>query len=252
MKKTVALKPVLALVPALALATAMSIRADTIATWSFEPGQSSLITASVTSVSTGSIASDVGIGTASGLHSSTATVWSAPAGDANATYPSSVHSLSANNWAIGDYFQFTVNPNLAGFTYSGIQLSWDQTGSNTGPKTWGLWYSTDGSSFTEAGSDYALAFASWNTTTVAANHESVDLSAVTPLNTAPTMYFRIVENSDPTTGSIVGAAIGTAGTDRLDNFTVTATVVAVPEPTSAALLCGFAGLLAWNTFRRKS
>jgi len=205
-----------AILTALGLASALSARADTIATWSFEAGQNSgASSTSVTATTPGSITSDVGVGSATGLHASTSSVWSFPAGDATAAYPTSSHSLSANFWGVGDYFQFSVNPNLASYTYSGIGLSWDQTGSNTGPKTWGLWYSTDGTTFTEAGSDYVLSFFSWNATTTVGNHESVDLSAITGLNIAPTMYFRIVENSDPTTGSIVGAAaVGGAAPTR--------------------------------------
>jgi len=251
MKIAVIPKYLASLGSAVALAYAMPGRADTIATWSFEAGQNSaLATASVTSASTGPIASDVGVGYASGTHA-TASQWSAPAGDANAAYPSSVHSLSANTWAVGDYFQFTVNPDLGNYTYSGIQLSWDQTGSNTGPRTFGLYYSTDGSTYTLAGSDYQLSFFSWNTSTVAGNHESADLSADTGLNTASTMYFRVVDDSNDGL-SINGGSIATGGTDRIDNFTVTATLTPVPEPTSAALLSGFVGLLAWNMLRRRS
>jgi hypothetical protein len=158
--------------------------------------------------------------------------------------------LSVNTWAIGDYFQFTVNPDLVDYTYSGIQLSWDQTGSNTGPKTFGLWYSTDGSSFTELGSDYALSFFSWNTSSILGNHESGDFSAITALNTASTTYFRLVENSPVSTGSIVGGAIGASGTDRIDNIIVSATVTPVPEPQTAFLLGGF-GLFALSLIRRR-
>ena len=251
MKKFSFAKLALASICALGLTAALSVRADTIATWSFEAGQNSgASSATVNGATIGSIASDVGTGFASGVHVSTSTAWSFPAGDANAAYPSSVHSLSANNWAQNDYFQFTANLSLGSYTYSGIGLSWDQTGSNTGPAKFGLWYSTDGSGFTQFGSGYTLSFFSWNTTTVAGNHESADLSAITGLNTASTIYFRIIENSDPTTGSIVGAAIGTAGTDRIDNFTITANVAAIPEPSSLCLLGGF-GLLVWHMIRRR-
>jgi hypothetical protein len=238
---------------AVAFVAATSARADTIATWSFEAGQNSaLATATVTSVSTGPIASDVGVGNATGLHASTSTAWSAPAGDANAAYPSSVHSLSANYWSQGDYFQFTVNPNLAQYTYSGVSLTWDQMGSNTGPKTWGLYWSTDGSAFNlYSGGDYAIVNGSWNTTTVAASHESADLSAITALDTASTMYFRVVDDSLVTGGAITGGNVATTGTGRIDNFTIAANLTPIPEPTSAAMLTGFVGLLAWNAIRRR-
>ncbi len=238
------------------LLTAAFAQADTIATWSFEAGQSSALStatfaATGTSFATyGAISSDVGVGYATGLHVGTATVWSTPAGDANLAYPTSSHSLSANTFAAGDYFQFTVNPNLGSYTYSGVQLSWDQTGSNTGPKTFGLWYSADGTVFSQAGVDYTLAYNSWNATSVLGNHETADLTGATALNTAPTMYFRIVEDSPVTGGSINGGNVAAAGTDRVDNFTVMATVTPVPEPATLSLFGGF-GLLAWSLIRRR-
>ena len=44
-------------------------------------------------------------------------------------------------------------------------------------------------------------------------------ATVSILNTASTMYFRIVDDSATVGGSISGGNIGTAGTDRIDNFT---------------------------------
>ena len=249
MKRLSPVKLALASICAISLAAAVSARADTIATWSFEAGQNSaLVAGNVTAASTGPIASDVGTGSFTGVHANAATVWSAPAGDANAAYPSSVHASSANTWQVGDYFQFTVNPNLGSYAYSGIGLSWDQTGSNTGPKNFGVYYSTDGTTFTQLGSDYALAFASWTTTVVAANHESADFSAITALNTASTMYFRIEDDSTTAINSV--NAVATAGTGRIDNFTITANLTEVPEPASLSLLGGF-GLLAWTLLRRR-
>jgi hypothetical protein len=253
MKQLSPAKLALASVCALGLAASVSVRADTIASWSFEAGQNSALASNFSSTSTtpGSIPSDVGVGYASGSHVGTATVWSSPAGDALPGPITTLRSLSGNNWAQGsDYFQFSVSPDLAGYTYSGIGLSWDQTGSNTGPKTWGVWYSVDGTTFTQLGADYALSFFAWNTTTVAGNHETSDFSAITALNTASTMYFRIVDDSPAATGSIVGAAVGTGGTDRIDNIVITAIVTPVPEPTSLSLLGGF-GLLAWTLIRRR-
>lgn len=149
---------------------------------------------------------------------------------------------------MGDYFQFTVNPILGSYTYSGIGLSWDQTGSNTGPAKFGVYYSTDGINFTQFGSDYTLSYFSWNTTSVLGNHESADLSTITALNTASTMYFRIEDDSTTAINSV--NAVATAGTDRVDNFTITASLAAIPEPASLSLLGGF-GLLAWTLIRRR-
>ena len=62
-------------------------------------------------------------------------VWSNPAGNGSAK------SLSSNNWATGDYYQFTLT--ISDSEFSGLGLSvyrFDQTGSNTGPKDFQLSY----------------------------------------------------------------------------------------------------------------
>jgi len=160
--------------------------------------------------------------------------------------------MSVNNFTQGDYDQFTVNLNLGSYTYSNIQLSWDQTGSNTGPATFGLYWSATGTagSWTLAGADYVLPFATWNATTTQNSHESANLSADVALNTASTMYFRIVDDSIASNGSIVSGSVSTAGTDRIDNFVVTATESVVPEPATLSLVGGF-GLLGWALIRRR-
>jgi hypothetical protein len=252
MKRIFSIRIVLAAFGAVSLA-AVSVRADTIALWTFEAGQNSALASSfsVTGTTLGSIPSDVGVGFASGYHATAASVWSSPAGDATAAGPQ-LRALSANNWLQGsDYFQFTVSPDLANNSYSGIGLTWDQTGSNTGPGTWGLYYSTDGITFAQFGSDYVIVNGSWNTTTISPSHESVDLSAITALNSAATIYFRIVDDSPATGGSITLGNVGTGGTGRIDNFSVTANVTPIPEPASITLVCGLGSLLAWNLIRRK-
>ncbi len=55
----------------------------------------------------------------------------------------SPHSFSSDNWSQGDYYQFTTD--ISG--YSHLFLSWNQNGSNTGPKDFTLQYSTDGTTF---------------------------------------------------------------------------------------------------------
>jgi hypothetical protein len=234
------------------LSAATIAQADTLAQWTFESSFAGIsgTSASITGIAPESTLSGI-TGVASGSHSLATSVWSSPAGDVLPPATVSSHSFSANNWTqTSDYFQFAVNLDLADYTYSGVNLTWDQTGSNTGPKTWGLFYSTDGNNYTQLGSDYALSFFSWNATTQVGNHESADFTSVVTLDTANTMYFRIVDDSPAATGSIVGAAVGTGGTDRIDNFTVSAIVTTVPEPTTLCLLGGF-GLLAWTMIRRR-
>lgn len=224
----------------------LSAKADTIAQWTFEGLSSSF---SVTGTAVGPLAADSvmvgGSGSASGLHANSATVFSSPVGDG------SLRSLSANQWTLGDYYQFTITP-ASGNTYSSIGITYDQNGSGTGPKTFYFAYSTDGTTYTPAGADYGLTSGvTWNSSSSQATHESFDLSAITALNTATTWFFRIVEDSPATGGSITGGNVGTGGTGRIDNFLVTASVTAVPEPSCLALLGGF-GLLAWHMVRRRS
>ena len=78
-----------------------------------------------------------------------------------------------------------------------------------------------------------------------ASEYTFDLSTVTALDDQSSVFFRLVDTS--TTSANAGTVAG-GGTDRVDNFTVTAT--AVPEPSTIALLTlgGAAGLVA---LRRK-
>lgn len=209
-----------------------------IASWAFEssmpagsPGAGAWIT---------NIASEVGSGTASGFHAGAAT-YSNPAGNGSA------NSFSANTWAVNDFFQFVVST----VGYTGIGVSFDQTSSATGPGRFTLAWSTDGNSFTPviSATDYTVpenAFPnSWNSTTASSlfSH-AYDLSSVTELNNSFAVYFRLVNSSTMSAGG--GIVNPTAGTSRVDNFTV----AVVPEP-STIVLMGLGGLLGLIASRRK-
>jgi len=198
-----------------------------IAQWTFESSPPS---------SSGPITPEIGTGSATRVHVGAAT-FSSPAGNGSA------HSFSANTWAVGDYWQFQTST----IGYSGIQVSYDQTSSNTGPGQGYFQYSTDGTTFFTVGSTYTIlpnaSPNSWNVNTASSLFNfTFDLSSITALDNASTVYFRIV---DASTTSANGGTVAAGGTDRIDNFTVTS----VPEPQSLYLLGAF-GLLAWNLRRR--
>ena len=207
------------------------LKADILGDWTFETSQPT---------TAGPFNPEVGSGSASGSHVGAA-VYSSPAGNGSS------HSFSSTLWAVGDYYQFEVST----LGYSGVTISFDQTSSNTGPGGYNLTYSTDGSSFTLFTSYTVLANASpnipWNTTTYNNAYTfNFNLSGVPALNNQPTVFFRLVDN---TTVSANGGTVGTTGTDRVDNFTVSATLVPEPGMTALAVLSGLTWVLI---LRRKA
>lgn len=210
----------------LGLATA-GAHAATIADWTFETTQPT---------TAGSFTPEVGSGSALGHHVATST-YSSPVGNGSA------HSFSSTAWAAGDYYQFQVSTT----GLSGITLSWDQTSSNTGPKDFTLQYSTNGTTFTTLSSYSVLANATPNTpwssgTSSSAYTFTQDLIADTALNNQATLYFRLVDADTVAAG---GGTVGSGGTDRVDNVTVSA----VPLPGALWLLGS--GLLTLATQRRR-
>ncbi|MFO1513109.1 MAG: PEP-CTERM sorting domain-containing protein [Verrucomicrobiota bacterium] len=82
-------------------------------------------------------------------------------------------------------------------------------------------------------------------TPIATTTYSFDLSSVSALNNAPAIYFRLV---DASTTAANGTTVAASGTGRVDNFTVTATLV--PEPGALALVSGFGWLMLFFKRRR--
>lgn len=208
-------------------------RAGIISEWTFETSQP---------VTAGPVTAEAGTapGEALGSHASGAAVYSTPAGNGSA------HSFSSNTWAVGDYYQFKAS--TAGET--GIGLYFDQTSSGTGPRDFKVQYSTDGSTFTDAGYSYSvLANASpnptWNSTTSSSIYTNfVDLSSNSALWNQANVYFRLVDTSTTSAG---GGTVAAAGTDRVDNVSIQSNV---PEP--ASLLLFALGAVCVGALRRSS
>jgi len=217
MKRITITRFILAHVSAVALVAASSAWADTLAQWTFESSGPSI---AGTSTTFGPIAPEVGSGNAYGVHASASTVWSSPVGNG------SPESFSANNWSVNDYFEFTIP-------------------STTGPRDFSFTYSTDGSIFITVGSYQLTSGVSWSGT-IGGRPDQLSFLNISALdNWNGTIYFRVVDDS---TTSINGGTVAAGGTGRIDNFTVTATMI--PEPSALALVgLGVAGLVA---FRRRN
>ncbi|MBX2931101.1 MAG: T9SS type A sorting domain-containing protein [Chitinophagaceae bacterium] len=174
---------------------------ETLAQWTFE---------TTVPTTAGPHAAEIGTGDATNPHSSGSVAYSNPVGNG------STESFSSNNWSAGDYYQFTTSTN----GYENITLSFDQTGSGTGPKDFKVQYSTDGSSFTDlGGGGYALTNDNWSSSgsPKPESNYSFDLSSVTVLNNQTSIYIRIVQVG---TSSIGGGAVASGGTNRVDNVTI--------------------------------
>ncbi len=191
--------------------------AQIIAQWTFETS----VPAATDSATISGIVPEVGTGTGGGTHASATTDYTNPPGNGSA------ESFSSNAWALGDYYQFQVST----LTLTNISVSFDQTRSSTGPGSFDLQYSTDGSAFSLFQS-YSVAEVTWSAGTPHPESSySFDLSSITAINNAPTVYFRL-------TATVAGSA--TNGTNRVDNVTISS----VPEPQGMALaVAGLLGLV---------
>lgn len=197
----------------------------TLAKWTFEGVTVSSTAGTSPTITGGSAAADSGaqtVGSAvSGFHASASTVWSTPVGNGSG------RSLSSNNWAVGDYYQFMFRTS----GYSGVRITWDHVSSSTGPRDFKVQYSIDGTSFTDASgtnSSYSVLVNTtpnaWSSTSAPNNNTrySLDLATVTVLDNRASVYIRLVNTTTTAAG---GGTVATAGTSRIDNFTVTGTAI---------------------------
>lgn len=206
------------------LAIGASAQAVNIATWTFE----TFTTPITNSATSGNLTAEAGINAASsfasGVHASAGTDYSSPAGNGSA------RSFSSNEWAIGDYYQFTFD--LTG--YNSATISWDQARSNSGPSDFNLAVSTDGVNFTVLTTNYlVLANASpnptWNSTTANAIYSFGPTALGATTNNASAVTVRMIM-----TGTSASTNPGPGGTNRIDNVTINAE--AIPEPATMMVL----------------
>lgn len=224
--------------------------AQTAAQFTFENSYSSgtagtVGTGASTGGTSGMLTAEVGTGTAIGVHALATTVYSFPAGSG------SVHAFSSNGWALGDYYQFSIN--ATGFTSAAI--SFDMARSATGPVGFILQYSSNGgTSFTNFTTFSATTVGFSTSATSGATAYTFDLSAVTALSNNANDVFRLTSDGSNSAGT---TGIATGGTDRVDTFTfgplnAAGVPSAAPEPSTLALLSiAGAGAAAMITRRRR-
>jgi hypothetical protein len=210
---------------------ASGVRAATIAYWTFETSNPTTAGPHVAEAGVEAATSEAMGGTGG--------TYSAPAGNGNGS--TSLHSFSSNGWDVGDYWQFKF-PTTG---YSGLTLTFDQAGSNTGPKDFKVQTSPDGSTFTDLPSSaYTVIASTWNTNATPMPGFSHSFGLPASLENLAFGYVRLVNTS---TVSINNGTVGSGGTDRVDNVQIT--TAEVPEPAMLSLL-GI-GLAALGLVRRR-
>lgn len=107
--------------------------------------------------------------------------------------------------------------------FEDIQVLWDQRGTATGFTGRQFAYSTDGVNFTDFGTDTGVLSSTFV-------QKSYDLSAITAVDNAATVTFRITL----TGASSSSQTAASTGNNRFDNLTVNGTPV-IPEPGTAVL-----------------
>jgi hypothetical protein len=214
---------------------ASNVFATTIAQWTFETSQPATAGPFTPEAGVNAALSQASTNTTAGANVGTI---SSPAGNGSS------HSFSSNGWDVPEYFQFKTST----LGFASLGLTFDETGSNTGPRDFRVDTSTDGSSFTPGPTYSILANAAPNNVWSAATPHpefGFSFSLPTALENQATAYVRLV-NTD--TVSANGGTVGSGGTNRIDNVTISGTL-AVPEPASAALMV-MAGLALIGFGRR--
>jgi hypothetical protein len=133
----------------------------------------------------------------------------------------SAKSSWADNWAVGDYYEFRIST----LGLIDIHLGFDQTSSSTGPRDFKISYSINGGASFSDLSTYSVPESAggvigWNNSTVNPTSSlSFDLSSFLALNNQSSLILRLVCASST---SLSGGSLGGTGTSRMDNVLVSA------------------------------
>lgn len=214
------------IVAGLAVFIGITTTRASLAQWTFETSKPT---------SSGPYAAENGIfaGTSKALayHTGSGTDYSNPVG------AGSHQSYNANTWSVGDFYQFTTST----LGHEDIQVSFESVSSSTGPKNFNLAYSTDGASFSVF-SSYSLLgkSSSWSSSMSSASAAKYgyhfNLASIAGLDNQTKIYLRLIDNS---TTSASGKTVGSSGTSRVDDFTISGNTIpsdlktsSVPEPST--------------------
>ena len=144
-----------------------------------------------------------------GVHASSATTYSSPAGNG------STYAFSSNTWQPGDYYEVKL-PTTG---YTGLSISWDQTRTSQGPAAFKLQYSI-GAGFIDRLS-YTVANTTWSSSTY---NSASTLTSSLPAEAGnqSTLVLRFLNNES--------ASSNPGATNRIDNIVITGTGSAIPVP----------------------
>jgi hypothetical protein len=203
------------------------------AKWTFETSQP---------ITAGPVDAEFGTGQASCFHASGTTTFNNPTGNGSA------ESYGSNNWVAGEYYQFHTS--TLGMT--NIVFAFDQTSSNSGPKSFFIQVSTNGMSYTSvAGSNYDVDADTWSQNAsnyIAASHHYFSLPV---LDNQADVYIRITLATGST--SVNGGTISGIGTSRVDNASIGTANVVLPLTLREFKVTQSAtgNLLQWKTAMEK-
>lgn len=220
---------------AVLLPTRATFAQTTLAKWTFELSQPNGTSEAGEWIT--NIVAEIGTGIASAWHTNAST-YNHLAGNGSA------ESFSATSWSAGDFFQFATS--TIGST--NISVSFDQIGTDTGPRDFYFSYSTDGENFIPTGESYSIPSSSVTAWSSATHHggfnHTFDLSSVTELNGMPSVYFRIVGASNI---SIDGDTVGASGKVRIDDFEISAETAPLVVPAALDIqAAGGNAILSWT------
>jgi len=225
------------------LAASAAANAQVIAQWNFN----SLVPDN--STATGSLLPSVGSGSAALV----GTTGSFASGSANGGSSDPAPATDNSGWGTTGYAAQGTGDRTRGVQFnvstvgsSLIAVSWDQRLSNTAARSAQFQYSLNGTTFTDFGTVFSGSPGdTWF------NNRSVDLSSVPGVGNNANFAFRIVAAFEPSTSTYLAATpastYATTGTWRFDMATVTA----VPEPGTYAMMLAGLAMIGFMAARRR-